>query len=407
MKVVWLKSEYLFPPDTGGKTRAYHLLRHLHKQIDVDYLGFRPAAQDRQEPSWKECANRVHTIHKPEEQKSGAAFYGRVAANLVSATPYFVKRNCSPELRGVLRDLETGGVDIVVCDSLDMACNIDFATPARKILFHPSIETSLWRQRYESTTSLMRKSYFNYETKRMASFESAMCNRFDLVVVVSEDDRLTLQSEFHVKAPIEIIPVGVACDYFAPQPSRAVVPKRLMFSGSLELLSNIDQLLWFASEILPLIKRRHPDVTLDIVGKDPAVEIIALGMKDASIFVTGWVDDIRLYLAQADIYIVPLRVPGGRRVKVYEALAMRKPVVATSYGVEGLLLKHGRHLLVADTPRDFADAVCALLDDPHQKATLADNGWRLMNEQFDYSIMARLFVNLLHRVAASPARPRR
>jgi polysaccharide biosynthesis protein PslH len=401
--VVWVKSDYLFPADTGSKTRTYHLLRHLSKQLDITYLGFRPDEAVAANAPWPECAHRAVTVYRPDEIKAGASFYGRVALNLLSEKPYFVRRNCSDQIQASLREITAAQpADILLCDSLDMTCNIDFANPARKVLFLPSIETALWKQRYHAAASLAQRAYYNYETKRMAAFETKACNHFDLVIVTSEADRICLANEYRVTTRIEVVPTGVPCDFFSPIPAPATVPGRLMFSGSLDLLSNIDQLLWFASEILPLIKRRHPEVTLDIVGRNPAVEIIALGLTDSSIFVTGWVEDIRAYLAQTDLYIVPLRVPGGRRVKVYEAMAMRKPVVATTHGIEGLALQGGRHLLLADTPRDFADAVCALLDDPLQKAAIADAGWRLVNEQFDWSMISRRFVDLFGQLLASP-----
>lgn len=403
MHVVWVKSEYLFPADTGSKTRTYHLLRHLSREIAITYLGFRPTPDPVTNDPWEACARNVVTVHRPEEIKAGAAFYGRVACNLLSEKPYLVRRNCSRSILASLREITVARpADILLCDSLDMTCNIDFANPAKKVLFLPSIETSLWQQRYHAAASVAQRAYYNYETKRMAAFETKACNHFDLVIVGSEEDRNCLVRDYKVTTRIEVIPTGVPCDYFSPIPAIPTVPGRLMFSGSLDLLSNIDQLLWFASEILPLIRKRHPEVTLDIVGRNPAVEIVALGMTDSSIFVTGWVEDIRAYLAQTDLYVVPLRVPGGRRVKVYEAMAMRKPVVATTHGIEGLALKGGQHLLLADSPQDFADAVCALLDDPLQKAAIADAGWRLVNEQFDWSMISKRFVELFDRLVAAP-----
>jgi len=172
-----------------------------------------------------------------------------------------------------------------------------------------------------------------------------------------------------------------------------------MFSGSMDLLSNVDQLLWFAAEIYPLIRRRHPDVSLEIVGRSPTSEIRALEKADRSIKVTGWVRDIRTHLQQADIYIVPLRVPGGVRVKLYEAMASRRPVVSTAYGAEGLQVAAGRDIVLADSAREFAEAVCALLDDPEKKDALAEQGYRTVNEQCDWSVSAAKFVELLERVA--------
>ncbi len=396
MNVVWMKSEFLFPLDVGGRIRTFNLLKHINREVAITYLGFAPTASP-DESQFARCARRVLTVHRPAEHKAGVSFYLRVAANIGSQFPYFVKRNCSDSIRDHLRQtVSEKKCDLVVCDSLDMACNVDFSLKVPKLLFHHGIETALWRQRYESATTTAQRSYFNYEAKRMAAFEGDICNRFDVIIAVSDSDRKTLIDEFKVRVPIEVIPTGVDCEYFKPDPKIPIVPGRLMFSGSMEFLSNIDQLLWFASEIYPLIRQKCPGVTLDIVGRDPAVEIVALGKKDSSIRVTGRVQDIRPYLASADVYIVPLRIPGGTRIKIYEALAMRKPVVSTSYGIEGLALTHGLHVLLADTPREFADAVCDLMQDPTKKTALADRGWRLVNEACDWSVMARRFIQLFN-----------
>ncbi|PWB73502.1 hypothetical protein C3F09_05210 [candidate division GN15 bacterium] len=401
MNIAWLKADFLFPLDSGSKTRSFNLLRHLCRSHDVTYLGFTPFEREQAEAALAECAARQILLRRPQPVTRGMAFYLRVAANLLSSHPYFARRNRS----GVLRE-KAGSLiadhrcDVLVCDSLDMTLNVDFTWSAAKVLFHPSIETSLWQQRYETASGRIRRSYFNFETKRMAAFESEMCNRFDLVIAASEQDRDELMRNFHVMSPIEVIPTGVDCDYFRPAGRSTTVPKRLMFSGSMDLLSNIDQLLWFAAEIYPLIRRRHPDVSLDIVGRSPTTELRALEKADRSIRVTGWVPDIRTLLQQADVYIVPLRVPGGVRVKLYEAMASRRPVVSTSYGADGLQVAAGRDIVLADSAREFAEAVCALLDDPGRKEAIAEQGYRTVNERCDWSVSATKFAEVLTRVAA-------
>ncbi len=392
-----MKADYPFPLDTGGKKRTWNLLKQILPEIDVTYVGFSPSHDD-PDLRLQSICRRARTIYREPEDRS-YSFYLRVFANLASRYPFYINRNRHSALRRLPAQLHAAkACDLLVCDSLDMAANIDFSLPVPKVLFHQSVETRLWQQRYEAASTMIQKSYFNYETKRMAAFEREICNRFDTIVAVSDDDKLLLETEFAVRTPIDVIPTGVDCQYFTPDPTIRSIPKRLMFSGSMELLSNTDQLLWFASEIYPLVRQKHPDVTLDIVGSNPTSELIALGKKDSSIRVTGWVPDIRQYLAQADIYIVPLRVPGGTRVKLFEAMAMKRPVVSTSYGVEGLALKHGLHIMQADTPREFADTICKLFDDPSARLGLADRGWRLVNEQRDWSVMARKVIDLFHRL---------
>jgi len=401
MNITWLKADYLFPLDSGPKTRTYNLLKRVSRVHPVTYLGFSPADRAIAESALAECASRRYLLDRPLPVTTGAAFYSRVAANILSSRPYFAQRNRSRGLRTeVVRLIQERKCDILVCDSLDMTLNVDFGLPAPKILFHPSIETSLWRQRYETAGDRVRRAYFNFETKRMATFEAEMCSRFDLVVVASEQDQEELRRGFGVRTPIEVIPTGVDCDYFRPMERSVPVPKRLMFSGSMDLLSNVDQLLWFAAEIYPLIRRRHPDVSLEIVGRSPTSELRALERADRSIRVTGWVPDIRTHLQQADVYIVPLRVAGGVRVKLYEAMASRRPVVSTSYGSDGLQVAAGRDIVLADSAREFAEAVCALFEEPDRKEAIAEHGYRTVNEMCDWSVSAGKFVEVLERAAA-------
>jgi glycosyltransferase involved in cell wall biosynthesis len=401
MNIAWLKAEYLFPLDSGPKTRTYNLLKRVSKSHTVTYVGFTPVTAETARSLMAECSADQYLLYRPIPPTAGLGFYARVAANLLSSRPYFVKRNYSSALQAKTAQMvSAGGCDILVCDSLDMSLNVDFELAVPKVLFHPSIETTLWKQRYETAGDSVRRSYFNFETKRMAAFEAEICNRFDLIVVASEPDRDELAGRFGVRKPIEVIPTGVDCDYFRPVERPAPVAKRLMFSGSLDLLSNVDQLLWFAAEIYPLIKRRHPDVTLEIVGRSPASEIRALERADHSITVTGWVKDIRTHLQQADVYIVPLRVPGGVRVKLYEAMASRCPVVSTLYGVDGLLLSGGRDVLLAESAREFADAACMLLENPERKEAVAEQGYRTVNEKCDWSVSAARFAEVLERTVA-------
>lgn len=398
MHIVWLRAEPIFPLDSGNRIRSYSLLRGIAREEAVTYVGLRQDEFLVGQIS-DQFSSPAITIFQPAEEKQGLSFYSHVVMNLGSVYPYFMKRYSSGAISDEIHKLvQSGACDLIICDTLESAVNLDFNLPVPKVLYHHAIETSLWQQRYETASGIIRRAYFNYETKRMAAYETSTCNRFDRVIVTSEKDRESLVDDYKVTAPISVIPVGVDCAFFKPDKVDTTIPKRLVFSGSLDLLSNIDQLLWFVSEVYPLIRREHPDVSLDIVGPNPATEIAALPHKDSSITVTGWVKDIRPHLAQADIYIVPLQVPGGNRVKLYEAMAMRRPVVSTSYGAEGLNLIPERDLVIADSVREFASAVNLLLADPERKTRLAEAGWRKVNQEHDWSQMVDQALDLIRTV---------
>ena len=403
MNVLWMKSDYPLPLDSGSKKRTYNLLKHTRAAFNTTYLG---TVHDRRlltRPSLDGLVDKEITIFRERERREGFSFYLRLLANVGSSVPYFVKSQTYRELRDKRRKIfRDQAIDLVICDSLAVAGNVDFSLPVPKVFMAYGIETDLWQQRYDTAHGLIRRAYFNYETKRIAAYESSSCNRFDLVVAVSERDKRHLEEDLKVRVPIEVIETGLDCRFFSPIPEITRIPKRLVFTGSGDMLSNIDGLLWFAAEALPVIRKAHPDVTLDIIGPDPASEIRALGRKDDAIRVTGWVDDVRPYLAAADVFIVPLRVPGGTRVKVYEAMGMKTPVVSTGHGIEGLAVADGVHCLIGETPRDMAASIIELFDDAEKKQTIADNAHRFINENYDWSVMAEKLIGICKGIAAKP-----
>ena len=404
MNVLWLRAEYPIPLDSGSKKRTYNLLEQCVSDASVVYVGFTSDERHIKIPALADFVEREMVVFRPRERKEGLGFYLRVFSNLGSPQPYFMKRNTDARIKNLLREqFRENKFDLLVCDGLDMAANVDFSLPAPKILMTHGLETTLWQQRYETAHGQMQRAYFNYEAKRMAAYEAELCNKFDLILAVSQRDKGRLESEFRVRVPIEVVETGVDCSYFTPNPEIPPVPHRLVFTGSIDLLSNIDGLLWFAAEVYPAVKKQYPDVTLDIIGPDPASEIRALAQKDESVRVTGWVEDVRPFLAAAQVFIVPLRAPGGTRVKIYEAMGMKTAVVSTTYGAEGLSLVHGVNLLIADTAREFADAVIELLKNDEKRQSLAENGWRMVNENYDWAAMASRLVDVCRQLIDTSA----
>jgi glycosyltransferase involved in cell wall biosynthesis len=185
---------------------------------------------------------------------------------------------------------------------------------------------------------------------------------------------------------VVVIPTGVDTTYFAPS-TVAERPRHLVFSGSMDWLPNEDGMLYFVHEILPLIRQQEPSVTVTIVGRSPTPSVARLA-SDAGIEVTGRVDDVRPYLAAAAVYIVPLRIGGGTRLKIFEAMSMGKAVVSTTVGAEGLPVTAGEHLRLADDPDEFAGAVVHLLRSPIERAQLGTRARHLVATTYDWAAAA-------------------
>jgi glycosyltransferase involved in cell wall biosynthesis len=192
------------------------------------------------------------------------------------------------------------------------------------------------------------------------------------------------------------IPTGVDTAYFRRNPEVSPDPHHLVFTGSMDWLPNEDGILYFVEQVLPRIRRVLPDVRLTIVGRNPFPRLVQLSRQDPAITVTGRVDDVRPYMERAGAYIVPIRIGGGTRLKVYEAMAMEMPVVSTRIGAEGLPVLDGQHLLFADSPENFASAVIRVLTDAGLAGALGAQAAATVRERFGWGNVAAKFSLICH-----------
>ena len=271
--------------------------------------------------------------------------------------------------------------------------------PAPAVLCHHKVEAMTWRRHYEVQTNPLKKAYLYGQWLKARRFERAECRRFDAVVAVSREDAELMRREYGV-AEVADVPTGVDIDYFRPTGAETVEPHGLVFTGSMDWLPNEDAIQFFTREILPLVRERVPQVKLTVVGRKPYASLLELAGRDPSIVVTGRVEDVRPYMERAAAYVVPIRVGGGTRLKIYEAMAMEKPVVSTTVGAEGLPLRDGEDLLLADTPRAFADAVVRVLEDAEFARRLGARAAAGVRERFGWERVADQFAELCERAVA-------
>jgi glycosyltransferase involved in cell wall biosynthesis len=193
---------------------------------------------------------------------------------------------------------------------------------------------------------------------------------------------------------VATVPTGVDIEYFQP-PGPVAIEYDLVFLGSMDWMPNIDGMLWFVREVLPIIARKRPDCRVAIVGRKPTAEVRRLAESNPNITVTGTVDDVRPWLWKSHASIVPLRIGGGTRLKIYEAMAARVPVVSTAIGAEGLDVRDGSDIRIADQPEAFADACLELLASTEARARMAEAAWTLVSERFSWDVVTRRFEELL------------
>jgi glycosyltransferase involved in cell wall biosynthesis len=277
--------------------------------------------------------------------------------------------------------------------------NLPDTLPCPAILFTHNVESEIWRRHAETARNPVSRRLLQAQWRRMLRFERAALGRFDLVLAVSDADRQTFGRLFPgaLTAPVHVVPTGVDTAYFAPMYDRHSKPAHLVFTGSMDWLPNEDGMQYFVREILPRIRQFEPDATLSIIGRSPTPAVRRLA-NDHGVRVTGSVDDVRPYVADGSVYVVPLRIGGGTRLKIFEAMAMGRAVVSTTVGAEGLPVTPGEHIVVADEPQHFAETVVRLVRDDEMRRRLEIEARKLVVERYDWSAVARDFEDALERV---------
>jgi polysaccharide biosynthesis protein PslH len=406
MKILWVKAGGLVPPDTGGKIRSYNILRELARQHSVTFFSFYGAHEDDAHPELTRIFEEVACVPlNLPEPKSFAELLGYVS-RIASSEPYGIAKFCRPEVRRRLRDLlQRESYDVIVCDFVFAASVMPWDLPIPKVLFTHNVEATIWRRHYEVAGNPLWKAISWLEWRKMEAAEQRYLRRADHVLTVSETDRDTFAKVIHPDK-LSVIPTGVDVDYFQPA-SVEEVPNSLVFTGSMDWLPNEDAIFYFVEKMLPLIAQRCPDVSLEVVGRKPSRKLQALAETQKNIRLTGWVEDIRPYVARGSICIVPLRIGGGTRLKIFEAMAMGKAIVSTSVGAEGLPVRSGENILLADTPQGFADCVISLLRDAGERKRLGDAARKLVEEKYGWPKVAESFARILGNVVETDIATRR
>lgn len=404
MKILWVKAGGLIPLDTGGKIRSYHLLKELANKHEVTLFTFYPSHPDDRHHELERVFSRVVCLPLQIPGPGSFADYLNYFRNLFGPYPYAMAKYYRPGLADALRKLVMSeSYETIVCDFLVPAGIIPWDAPVPKVLFTHNVEAIIWQRQYQCARNPIWKSVCWREYRTMKRVESHYLERADHVLTVSETDR-DYFARFIAPSKITVIPTGVDADFFRPQRVRER-PNTLVFTGSMDWLPNEDAVLYFVEAILPHIQRRIPDATLRVVGRRPSSRLMALAGRNDHVEVTGGVEDIRAYVRDASVYVVPLRIGGGTRLKIFEAMAMGKAVVATSVGAEGLPVEHGKDIILADDPAEFAEVVSALLGNPAAREKLGKAGRSLVEENYSWaSAAARLEIVLVRTAKKNSSR---
>lgn len=401
MKILWVNPHFLHPARQGGQIRTLEMLRHLHRWHEIHYVALENQATAESLERSSEYCTKAYPIPHKLPPSGGAWFALQTLGNLIDPLPLAITRYRSDAMRNeVVRLLMKGNFDRLVCDLLFTAPNIPAMNQA--LLFEHKIETTVWDRYLEDANSAPARAFFRIQRNRMARFEGDACRRSAHVVAVSKQDAQRFRTFFKASRVSEV-PTGVDVPAFLPpkdwQPEHYA---DLVFVGSMDWLPNIDACNYFVREILPLIRQKRPNCTVGLVGRAPGSGILEMARADSKVFVTGTVPDIRPYFWGGTVSIIPCRIFGGTRLKIFEAMAAQTPVVSTSIGAEGLPVTHGRNICLADTPEEFADRCLELLDSRARREQLAKEAFQMVSSQFSWEHAARVFEATLEHEAPKP-----
>ena len=409
LNILWIKSGPLHPLDSGGKIRTFNMLRELRKRHRITYVALASrSAGDAWKSKALEYCHRVISIDWNESAKYSWRFYLEIAKNMLcSDRPYAVDKYASSAMKKAIAAFDTRECDLMVCDFLAVAMNFPSERMTPSILFEHNVESDIWRRHYElrSGRPLLRW-YFHAQWRRMVHIESRCCRRFDGVVTVSPKDAETLRTALHVTNVIGDVPAGVDLEYFDPKCDVRPALPRIIFIGSMDWLPNDDAVRHFIRDIYPKIKLAAPEATFTIAGRKPSPALYGLARRDESIEVTGTVEDIRPYARGAMVMVIPMRIGGGTRLKIFEGMAMRIPIVSTEVGAEGMPVSHGNNILLANDADSFAREVVRLLQDPNLREKIASRALRMVQKDYSWDAVSRAFESHCYRILSDTQKRR-
>jgi sugar transferase (PEP-CTERM/EpsH1 system associated) len=396
MKILWVNSVFLHPTTRGGQIRTLAMLKQLARRHEIHYAALADPDQPEGPARSPEYCARAYPVPYRIASKGSPAFLWQLAWGLVSPIPVVTFRKRSARLRRLLAHLlAEQRFDSVVCDFLTPSVNLPRLE--QSLLFQHNVETMIWRRYAQTAADPLRRAYFRIQAGRMFRYERRVCRAVRHVVAVSDADAELMRALFGLRE-VSAVPTGVDVELFAPPETSPPPPASdLVFVGSMDYLPNIDGVLYFAREILPRIRRRRPHCTLTVAGRAPDASIVTLAQADPGIRVTGTVEDVRPYLWSSAVSIVPLRIGGGTRLKIYESMASATAVVSTTIGAEGLTVHPPADIRIADTPEAFAAECLQLLENPAERQAVAQAGRRLVAERFSWEQVSRQFEQILEQ----------
>jgi glycosyltransferase involved in cell wall biosynthesis len=388
--VAIVDEELPYPTTSGKRIRTLNLVLRLAGCHRVTYLCHRNADPDeaRQAAAFLgDHGIETVVVDRAVPRKSGPLFYARLAANLLSPIPYSVATHTSRALREAVQNYAAAHrVDLWQCEWTPYAAALDGLAGARRLVIAHNVESLIWRRYHETETNALKRWYIGGQWRKFERFERRTYAAADCTVAVSAEDARRIRTEFGA-ARVEVVDNGVDTGFFRPAPA-ARDAGRILFLGSLDWRPNLDAVAQLLDHIFPAVQAAAPAARLSLVGRHPPEWLRRRAAALPGVELHADVADVRPHLAGCGVMAVPLRIGGGSRLKILEALACGLPVVSTRVGAEGLCLEPGRHLTAVEGVEDMAAGLLACLRQPEAARAQAECGRQVVVERYDWGALA-------------------
>jgi glycosyltransferase involved in cell wall biosynthesis len=392
MKILFLSNWFPYPPSNGSKLRIYNLLRGLTQFHEVALISFAEA------PEIESGIHELQSICKAVHVISRKTYNPRslqARLGFLSSTPRSIRDTFSLEMADCIRSLQgKEDFDLVVASQIGTAAYRQYFSQTPAIF--EEVESGVLYEKFARADSAYLRFRHGLTWSKHRRYMSGLIKRFNTSTVASEQEKILLSDIMSGYRSIEVIPNCINLADYEPV-QETPMPGSLIFSGSFRYHANYDSMVWFLEEIFPRIQTQVPDVNLTITGDHAGLRLPTYNR----VTLTGFIDDVRPFIASAWISLAPLLVGGGTRLKILEAMALKTPVVATTKGAEGLDVKDGFDILIADTPQEFAEAVIRILSDNGLRQMLVENAYRLVLEKYNWPIVMPRFLELVQKTVQS------
>ncbi len=386
MRVLVLTQVVVYPADAGPKVKTLQVLRHLASKHDVTYCTFVRSEQEaRDVEKLREICHRVITVPLQRSRVSNVRF---LIESVATGDSFVLRRDNRATMHAMVRQLiDEEHIDVLHVDQLNMMRFVPSDWPGTVILDEHNAVWQVFERLQKGTRNPISRWILAREAQVIRRIEGQACRRAQVVLAVSEEDQRALRAIAGQAVPIEVVPITVDTAQFQTiWEARNPQPDRLLTIGTMFWLPNSEGVMWWLREGYEYLRTLRPDVTYDIVGARPPHALQLVAEQHAGTHVHGYVPDAKPFWTQAAALAVPLLSGGGVRVKILEAMAMGVPVVSTTIGCEGLDVRDGEHLLVADTPQAFASACAKVLQDKELGSRLAQNARQLILKRYDANV---------------------